>query len=216
MIKIVIFDLDGTLFDTTCAMQTTGNFALEKLGLSLLSRRDYALISGGDVEGYVNGVLDKAGDPEHRHFDAFWRYHLARTATLGDEANVPYPGIVELLSALREKGVTLAVLSNKDHETCVEVVEKYFGKEAFHKIYGNRPGIAPKPDPAGIFAILEETGTRPQECLYVGDTQFDVECAKRAGVKCAAVLWGYRTREILEEMVPEFLVEKPLDILTLI
>lgn len=213
MKKIAIFDLDGTLFDTTAAMQACGNFALEKLGMKGFTRQDYALFSGGGIEGYVNAILDAAGDKEHKNFDEFWRLYLEKNATLGMDANVPYEGIPELLSALKKKGVCLAVLSNKDHASCVSIVEKTFGKDAFHIIRGDMGTIPVKPDPAGVYAVLEQAGFTAKEALYIGDTQVDTETGRNAGVEVAAVLWGYRTREILEKEDPDYLVSSPNELL---
>lgn len=215
MKKIVIFDLDGTLFDTTYAMQACGNHALSLLSLPGFSREDYARFSGGGVEEYVGAILESAGDKEHRHFDVFWRSYLEKNASLPDNFNQPYPGVVSLLSMLIEKGICLAVLSNKDHASCVQIVEKAFGKEVFSVIRGEKGDIPVKPDPAGVFAILEETGFSPEQALYVGDTEVDMITGKRAGVETCGALWGYRTREILEREGADILLETPLDLLSI-
>jgi len=216
MKKLVIFDLDGTLFDTTPAMQACGNFALENLGLPTFSREDYAFFSGGGIEEYVFGILDAAGDRDHKHAERFWKLYLERQESLSDSANRPYDGIPELLSKLKEKGIRLAVLSNKDHATCVQIVEETFGKGVFDGIRGDMGTIPVKPDPAGVFALLEDVGCEIGACLYVGDTQVDLLTGKNAGMDTAAALWGYRKKEQLEEYHPQFMLSHPLEILDLI
>ncbi len=215
MKKIVIFDLDGTLFDTTYAMQACGNHALSLLGLPTFSREDYAHFSGGGVEEYVNAILEAAGDGEHRHFDEFWRTYLEKNESLPDGFNQPYPGVLPLLSALKDKGLRLAVLSNKDHASCVSIVEKTFGSNLFDVICGDNAERPVKPDPAGVFAILNESVLSPDDALYVGDTEVDMRTGKRAGVETCAALWGYRSREVLEREGADRFLAQPLDLLSL-
>ena len=216
MKKLVIFDLDGTLLDTTRSMQVCGNYALEALGLPGFPRERYKNFSGGGVEGYVFAVLDAAGDTEHRLFADFWRLHCARNEHLSPEDIEPYEGIPEVLAALKEKGIAFAVLSNKDQSSCDVVVQRYFGTESFTVIRGDREDGIVKPDPAGVFAILEELGLSREECLYVGDTEIDMETGKRAGVDTVAALWGYRPREVLEKFEPEHFISHPSALLSLI
>lgn len=215
MKKIIIFDLDGTLFDTTGAMAACGNHALSLLGLPTFTPGDYALFSGGGIEGYVNAVLEAAGDKEHRHFDAFWRTYLEKNATLGKEANVPYPHIREVLDALKERGVCLAVLSNKDQASCEQIVKDAFGEGTFLVIRGDRGDLPVKPHPAGVFDVLAQCGMEKEAALYVGDTQVDIQTGKAAGIETAAALWGYRPRNVLEAEKPDHLIASPLDILEL-
>ena len=216
MKKLVIFDLDGTLLDTTRSMQVCGNYALEALGLPGFERARYKNFSGGGVEGYVSAVLDAAGDTEHRLFDDFWRLHCERNGRLSPEDVEPYSGIPEVLAALTEKGIALAVLSNKDQDSCSVFVERYFGKGTFTVIRGDREDGTVKPDPAGVFAILAELGLSREDCLYVGDTEIDMETGKRAEVDTAAALWGYRPREILEKYDPGHCISHPAELLSLI
>ncbi len=216
MKKMVIFDLDGTLFDTATAMQICGNSALEALGLPTFSREDYTRFSGGGLEEYVNGILEAAGDKEHRHYEAFSRIYFQKNDSLGLEVNVPFPKVPEMLAELKKKGILLAVLSNKDHASCVRFVEAAFGTELFCSIQGNSGVFPPKPHPAGVEEILKQYSISKKECLYVGDTQVDIHTAKNAGVDCAAALWGYRPFEVLERENPEFLIESPMDIVSLL
>ncbi len=216
MKKFAIFDLDGTLFDTTQSMQLCGNFALASLGLPTFPRERYAVFSGGGIEGFVFGILEAAGDLEHRHFDQFWRLYLEKQSTLAlTDVNFPFSGIKSLLFQLKQKGVGLGVLSNKDHGSCVEFVEAFFGKDLFDIIRGDQMKIPVKPDPAGVFAILEEVGVKKEDCIYIGDTEVDMLTGKNAKVFTVAALWGYRTKEQLASFEPDFLASSPMEILSL-
>ncbi len=216
MKKLVIFDLDGTLCDTTLSMMLCGNATLEKLSLPTFARRDYARFSGGGIEGYVNTILEAAGDREHKNFDRFWQYYLKVQETLPDDAIAPYEGIVPVLEECRRRGVLLAVLSNKDQASCEETVLRYFDAGLFDCIRGDR-GVGPvKPDPTGVFDLMREFGVSPADCLYVGDTEIDMETGVRADVPTVAALWGYRDRELLEAYKPAFFAERPMDLLPLL
>lgn len=216
MKKLIVFDLDGTLFNTTVAMSTCGNYALERLGFPLLPPSDYARFSGGSVEAFVGAALESAGDKEHRNYDAFWSLYLEKNGLLTEDANVPYEGIELVLKELKQKGILLAVLSNKDEASCIPIIEKAFGKDTFRRVAGGKEGVPPKPDPTAFFALLKELGLRTEDCLYIGDTEVDMQTGKNAGVDTAAALWGYRERNVLEAFCPEYLLERPLDILNLV
>ena len=83
--------------------------------------------------------------------------------------------MVEVLKALREKGVKLAVLSNKPHRQTEKVTHAVFGDGLFDCILGQRDNIPRKPDPAGIYQILEKLGVSVEDCVYVGDSEVDLE-----------------------------------------
>lgn len=215
MKKLVIFDLDGTLFNTTGAMTACGNYALEHLGLPLLTPEEYARVSGGGVEAFVCDVLSAAGDRDHANFDEFWRLYLEKNGLLTEDANVPYDGVEHVLSELKRRGVRLAVLSNKDEASCIPIVENAFGKGMFDCIVGGREGVPPKPDPTAVRALLRELGVSSEEGLYIGDTEIDMQTGQNAGLDTVAALWGYRERKVLEAYSPKYLAEQPLDVLSL-
>jgi len=213
MKKLVIFDLDGTLFDTTASMEACGNYALSRLGLKKFEKSDYARFSGGGVEEYVNAILEAAGDENHENFQAFWQYYQEKNAQVPVDLNQPYDKIRKMLAILKEKGISLAVLSNKDHASCVQIVEETFGKGCFDVIRGQVESVPPKPDPAGVYAILKELGVSSQDALYVGDTEVDMLTGKNAALCTVAALWGYRSREVLAVFEPEMMASSPLDLL---
>ncbi|MBR5296027.1 MAG: HAD family hydrolase [Clostridia bacterium] len=216
MKKLVIFDLDGTLFNTTEAMKTCGNEALQRLGLPLLEGADYASFSGAGVEEYVNSILDKVGDREHHNARLFWEYYTSKNEAEQTELIFPYDGIKELLFDLKERGIRLAVLSNKNENACIPIIKEKFGEGIFDLVRGERKNTPPKPDPTGALETMEFFSALPEECLYVGDTQVDMLTGKNAKIPTVAVLWGYRTKEVLSQYSPEFFAEKPEDILHLI
>jgi len=125
----------------------------------------------------------------------------------------PYDGIRELLAALKEKGIALAVLSNKPHAETIQVIETLFGKDYFDVIQGQKEGVAIKPSPEGVFQILEQLALTPEDILYLGDTATDMKTGKSAGAFTIGALWGFRDRKELEEACADGIIDHPLQLL---
>ena len=125
----------------------------------------------------------------------------------------PYDGIMQVLVQLQKQGVLLAIASNKYQKATEKLVRHYFPQITFAVIVGQRDGIAVKPDPFCIREILEITHTDPQEVLYVGDSDVDVQTARRAQVCMCAVTWGFRSREELIACNPTYIADRAEEIL---
>jgi phosphoglycolate phosphatase len=128
----------------------------------------------------------------------------------------PYEGIIDLLNGLTEKGVRIAVLSNKPNHDTQKVISEYFPGISFAAVYGARPDRGLKPSPDGANDILTELGIDKAETLYVGDTKVDMATAINAGLTSAGVLWGFRTREELVKAQAQYIVSRPDEILSLV
>lgn len=128
----------------------------------------------------------------------------------------PYDGIPDVLEAMKQKGIKLAVLSNKPHRQTVNVVETVFGKGYFEFVQGQIDGIPKKPDPGCVYELLSKMGVSKEECLYVGDSEVDVATGIAAGVTCIGVEWGFRDRQELIDAGAEHLVDHPLQLLNFI
>ncbi|MFO7849179.1 MAG: HAD family hydrolase, partial [Spirochaetia bacterium] len=129
---------------------------------------------------------------------------------------VPYAGVIELLDNLVYRGIRLSVLSNKEDGLTREVVSRTIGTKYFDVIRGRSPDFPAKPDPAGARFIMEQMGVNPEEVIYVGDSDVDMETAVRGGMYPVGVLWGYRSREEILNAGAEVLVDEPKNILTLL
>jgi len=110
----------------------------------------------------------------------------------------PYDGMNEMLCRLRQKGVRLAVVTNKAHIFANEMVKKYYG-DVFDAVFGSVEGLPKKPDPYWVKKALEEIKCRPEECVYVGDSSVDMQTAQNSGIFSCGVLWGFRERDELLE-----------------
>ena len=125
----------------------------------------------------------------------------------------PYEGIPELITALKEKGIRLAVLSNKPHLQTIDVIETLFGADCFDVIQGQQDGIPIKPDPSGVFEIMKKLNVTADEILYLGDTATDMKTGKGAGAYTLGVLWGFRERRELEDANADAIISHPLEAL---
>lgn len=213
MFRLCIFDLDGTLTDTLDSLTYSVNLTLEEMGYPALERSKCRAFVGNGSRVLIEKALKASGDTTlsrieegmevyDKVFDANCTYHVT-----------PYDGIVELLQALKEKGMKLTVLSNKPHRQAVHVVEEVFGKEMFDWVQGQQEGIPRKPDPYAAIQIAEKFGVKPEECVYIGDSEVDVATGTAARMKTLGVTWGFRSVEQLKEAGATILLDRPVQIL---
>ena len=213
MKKAVIFDLDGTLSDSIMSMKYSGDKTMAEFGYGPFSVQDYKYFVGDGAANLVKRALIKGGDTELVHFDAAYaRYKEIFQANCMYQVK-PYEGIPELLEALKKRGMKIAVLSNKPHHATVDVIESLFGKGYFDVVQGQVDGVPIKPDPAGVFRILDKFGCTADQVLYMGDTATDMKTGKAAGAFTVGVLWGFRDRAELEGGHADAIIAKPAELL---
>lgn len=213
MYKCCVFDLDGTVADTLTTISYYANMSLERFGLKTIDKEKYKKLVGNGYINLIRNMLREIGmdenDPVFSELAPFYHDEYEKDSTYLTKA---YDGILELLSALKEKGIKLAVFSNKPHGAVTEVVEKLFGG-MFDIRLGAQEGAPLKPDPKVLFDILESFDAEPSECIYVGDTSTDMKTGKNAGAFTVGVLWGFRDREELEKTGADLIVSHPDEIL---
>jgi len=117
-----------------------------------------------------------------------------------------------MLANLSDQGIKLAVLSNKPHEFTCLFVDQFFPKDMFRVIYGQRDGVEKKPHPAGAFDICRILHSRPENILFVGDSDVDIQTGRAAGMGTAGVSWGYRNVKELIENKADIVVNRPSEI----
>ena len=210
-----IFDLDGTLLDSLEDLAESMNQALESLGFPPHPVPAYKYFVGDGMEVLARRVLPEAAQ-DH---DTLARIVGAMRQVYGSRWDLktrPYAGVPELLAALQARGLRRAVLSNKPDDFTRLTVERLLAPHAFDLVQGVAPGTPPKPDPAGALAVAAHLGVAPAACLYLGDTATDMSTACRAGMYAVGALWGFRTREELEESGARVVVERPAEVLALL
>ena len=214
MKKAVIFDLDGTLADTIASITYCGNLALSRFGLSSFGEEDYKHFVGDGAAMLIRRALLAAGDERLEHFDEVYEAYLEIFAKDCMYQVKPYEGICALLEELKRLSVRIAVLSNKPDADSIRVVEALFGKGYFDFVQGQRADIPRKPDPAGVYRIMEAFVLPAGDFLYVGDSGVDMKTGRAARIFTVGVLWGFRDREELVENGADAVISKPLELLS--
>lgn len=214
MIKLVIFDLDGTLLNSLADLADSCNFLLRKYGFPEHPLDSYRYFVGDGIHKLVERIL-----PENKRQKDFVEQIFQEMVAYYDlhkeDKTVPYPGIVETMEALQAQGVMLGVASNKVDKAMVPLMEHYFPTINFTAILGQREGIPVKPHPQIVFDILKMANVSPEEALYVGDTGVDMDTAHSAGMKAVGALWGYRDRQELTEHRAEHIIAQPTELVKL-
>ena len=191
MLKAVFFDLDGTLLDTVPEICHTLNETLIKYGYPPLSEAQTAQYVGNGAQKLVERATPKGAPMSEVLMD-----FRARYATCANEHTRMYEGALECLAKLKERGLKLAVITNKPQEATVGVIEKFF-PNTFDFVGGDSGMFPCKPDPSLARYAALTLRVAPSECLFVGDGETDVVTAQNAHMRCIAALWGYRSREVL-------------------
>ena len=212
MIKLVIFDLDGTLLNTISDLAGSTNYALKQCGFPEHETDAYNYFVGNEQQTWKGHFENGMYSENIGRMRGFFLEHYTQNNTC---LTVPYPGISELLRELQHKGIALAVASNKYQEGTEKLVHYYFKDIVFSTILGQREGIPVKPDPVIVKEILRVNGVSANETLYVGDSGVDMQTAAAATVTSVGVTWGFRTCEELVENGACYIVDSPAEILEL-
>lgn len=213
MYKCCIFDLDGTLINTVYALNRTINLMLEQLGYEPIDEAHTKVFVGEGYRKYVERALAYRGDRELANLEKALKLYceiFEENCLYRVEA---YDGMKELLAWMKSQGMKLAVLTNKAAPQAEVNIEKVYGRGYFDLVTGERPGLKKKPDPQGALYTARTLGVTPEECLYVGDTNTDMETGLAAGMDMAGAAWGFRGRKELEAFHPRFLADHPLEIM---
>ncbi len=214
--KAVIFDLDGTLLDTIEDLTDSMNASLAQMGYPTKTVEECKILVGDGLGTFISRSLpsSRADDPEtcRKLRELIRSEYRKRNAS----KTRPYPGIREMLAAMSQRELPLAILSNKPDDSTREVVGKYFPDVPFRLVFGAREDVPVKPHPEGALAIARELEIPPADILYVGDTHTDMRTAAAAGMYAVGVLWGFRTAEELRKSGANALAAKPSEILDLI
>ncbi len=214
MYRWVIFDLDGTLLNTIDDLADAGNWVCEQHGWPTHQTAEYCYMVGNGIPKLV----ERFTPPENRDSETLKQVlaeFSARYDAHKEDKTAPYPGMVELIRRLDAAGVVTAVLSNKADDLAGPVVERYY-PGLFSVVQGALPGVPVKPDPALLHRLMERMGADPENTLFVGDSNVDIQTAKNGSLPGCGVLWGFRTQAELEEADADFLVSDPEQLYALI
>jgi len=214
MIKTVIFDLDGTLLNTLETIAYYGNYALQTHGFSSVSIDMYRRFIGNGPRKLIARLL-RYGGAEESAFSTVYPTYLEAYNREPFYLTRAYDGIMELLRALRERGILIGVLSNKQDDAVTKTVLHFFrGYVDF--IRGSIEGVPLKPAPDAVFDAMAYLRAEKATTLFIGDTAVDIETGKHAGIRTVGCSWGFRDRNELSLAGADFVVDTPDEILKLI
>jgi phosphoglycolate phosphatase len=211
--KLLIFDLDGTLIDSRQDLSNSVNAMLRHYRRPELPQEVIASYIGNGAPMLVRRSL---GDPDDENFvqDALL-YFMAWYREHKLDHTYVYDGIRESLEAIHisrnGQPVKMAVLSNKPVGPSRAIVEALELGKYFFQVYGGNSFHTKKPDPAGVQALLEEAGTKPEETIIIGDSDVDVLTARNAGIYSVAVTYGLAPHT-LEDAPPDILIDSPQEL----
>ena len=212
MMRLVIFDLDGTLINTIEDLGTACNHALKECGCPERRAEEYNMLVGRGIRNLFIGALpedkrtEEMIDRMQGHFLSYYELHKC-------DKTKPYEGIDALLDKLSTCGVKMGVASNKYQEGTEKLVARYFPDIDFVKVIGQRDGRPIKPDPEIVREIQAAAGNaNDDETVYIGDSDVDMQTGTNAGVRTIGVSYGFRSRDELAAYSPWAVCDSPEEV----
>ena len=207
--KTAIFDLDGTLLNTLDDLTDAVNHTLDSYGFPRRTPQEIRRFLGNGskrliTESLPDSVSAETTEQVHGDYLLWYDAHAAiKTA--------PYDGIEELLTELKKRNISLAVVSNKGDAQVRTLTQKHFPQVDLS--VGERQGIRRKPAPDSIYEVMKQLNADPKTTILVGDSEVDLQTAKNAGVTAVAVGWGFRDKDELMQCEPDLFLNHPSDLL---
>lgn len=204
-IKLIIFDLDGTLIDSSRDITDAINYAIEPYGLSPLTTKDTIKLVGEGISRLIEKLLSTTifnGNDDVRRtvMDRFLEYYSAHLLDNTDT----YPDVRLTLERLKE--YKKAVISNKREALSRRILEGLGLSNFFDTIIGSDSTPEKKPSPLPILKVLAELDVKPQEAIIVGDSNLDIEAGRAAGLRTVSVTYGYRPYEMIKDA--DFVIDR--------
>lgn len=205
-----IFDLDGTLLDSLNDLYVSTNYALRQHGMRERTLSEIRQFVGNGVRKLMERAIPAGTEnPKFEEtFETFRKHYLVHSL----DTTKPYPGVLQMLQALRLQDKNLAIVSNKFYEATQSLCRHFFGDYVSVAI-GERENIRKKPAPDTVMEALRQLGVNADNAVYVGDSDVDIMTARNSGMPCISVLWGFRTRKFLLEHGAERFINSPEELL---
>ena len=209
MIKLLIFDLDGTIADTIEAIANGLNLTMKNYGYPTHPYEAVKAMVGNGARNLVRSACPEGTfDGNEDFFEEVYKNYCDMYAVTHLDTKECYAGMKEAMLTLKSRGYTLAVLSNKQDPFTKGIVAQLFEDDTISFVQGQTK-MPLKPDPTVPLWIASNLGFEPYECAFIGDSDVDVKTGKNAGMTSVAVTWGYRDREALLALSPDILIDTP-------
>ena len=207
MIKCAVFDLDGTLVNTIDDLAGACEILIKKYNFDAKwTMDDYRKFVGNGAKNLVDRAFNFTLD-EQTLTQRYEEFKVIYNKIKLDHAHA-YDGIKEQLDILKEKGIALAVVTNKPNVAAVSMVEHIFGKGFFDYITGCVDGLPTKPDPTTTLRALSAVDCKPTEAIFFGDSEVDMKTAKNANIEAVGCSWGFRSFETLFAEHPSVIIDE--------
>ena len=197
MRKAILFDMDGTLLNTLEDLYYSTNAALAAYGFPKRTIEEVRQFVGNGLRNLMRQVVTDG--EENSHFEDCMKTFKEHYGVHLDDHTGPYPGILKMLQILAEKGYVMGVVSNKPDFAVKDLAKRYFGEHILVAI-GESEKVRRKPAPDTVEQAARALGVSMEDCIYVGDSEVDLETAKNCKIPCVSVSWGFRERELLEKL----------------
>lgn len=195
MKKTAIFDLDGTLLYTLEDLTDSTNYALQKFNFSKCTVEQVRSYVGNGVYKLIERALPLGSEnPDFQNCLETFKKHYKENMY---NKTRPYDGIPEMLAELKKRNINVAVVSNKFDAAVKELCCKYFSNLVDIAV-GESPDVKKKPAPDSVFAVMKHFNAAPDTCVYIGDSEVDIQTAQNAGIDCISVNWGYKDEFFLK------------------
>lgn len=213
MIKAVIFDFDGTLANTLKDLMVAGNRALKMYGFPEHDEENYKIFVGNGWEDLIRKATNYSADEETfgKIFNEFRDYYNVHYC----DETVAYDGLPELIAACKERGLLVAIVTNKKQEITNIMVDELYG-DVFDIVCGASDKYPSKPDPASTLSVMERLGVKPEECIFIGDSCVDMQTAVNSGAVAVGETWGFRGEKELRENGADYIIHRPSELLELL
>ncbi len=214
MNKLVVFDLDGTLIDSLPDIVISINAMLKKFGHKTREYNEIKRFIGNGAKKLVEDALDQTLC--EKEFNTRLEYYNNLYTSSSSPNTKVFDGIMEVLRELKEKGIKLAIITNKPQETTDSIIKNHFTDFKFDAVIGQRPNQKKKPNKETTEQLLKTFNVHKDNACFIGDGETDVQTAINAGIRGVAVLWGYRCKEDLQKAGATCFALSPCDLPSLI
>ena len=212
MIKLLIFDLDGTIADTIEAIANGLNLTMKNYGFPTHDCDTVRAMVGNGARNLVfKACPEGVFSDNEAFFEEVYKNYCDMYAITYLDTKTCYDGMGEAMRTLKDRGYTLAVLSNKQDPFTKGIVAQLFDDDTISFVQGQTE-LPLKPDPTVPLLIASSLGFEPFEVAFIGDSDVDVLTGKNSGFTSVAVSWGYRDRDALASLSPDYMADKPCEL----
>ena len=213
MIKLCIFDLDGTTINSLRSIAYFANETLKRFGFRTFSVDEYRHLAGGGARVLWNNLVAAVGADPSLH-DAMMNDWLTTYEQDFMYLTEAYEGVTDMLLALKEAGIKTAIVTNKAKPIADKLCGAAFGTDGrmLDIVASDHPGFVLKPAPDELIRLMEHFGVKGEECMYCGDHTIDMKTGRNAGAVTVGVTWGFHTKDALLDAGANYVADHPMNI----